>query len=122
MNMTDSIKTVLSKYAVFEGRASRPEYWWWSLAICLVGAICGLLGETGTVISGTISVATLIPGLAVGTRRLHDIGKSGWNLLVGLIPLVGFVILILWLAKPSMAGDNQYGPMPRWDGNGKDII
>jgi uncharacterized membrane protein YhaH (DUF805 family) len=64
-------------------------------------------------LSGLYSLAILVPSLAVGVRRLHDINKSGWSLLIGLIPLVGFIILILWLAKDSDAGDNTYGPNPK---------
>ncbi len=76
----------------------------------VVGALCNALGKVGIWIQIVWIVAILVPSLAVGVRRLHDIGKSGWNWFIGLIPIVGAIILIIWWAKPGEEGENQYGP------------
>ena len=118
----ESIQTVFQKYAVFEGRARRSEYWWFELAYCIVSAVLSGLstafggGGASTVIgiiSGIIGLAVIVPSLAVGCRRLHDIGKSGWWQLIALVPCVGSIILIVWFAKDSDPGDNAYGANPK---------
>lgn len=103
---------ILKNYVNFEGRASRPEFWWFFLFNFLVGCILGLLGKAGTVLSSIWSLAILLPQLGLGVRRLHDINKSGWYWLVGLIPIVGWILLIYWWAQPGDATENQYGPVP----------
>lgn len=101
---------VLKKYAVFEGRASREEFWVYTLVNFIVSLILHMvLGVVGAI----YSLAVLVPSLAVGARRLHDTGRSGWLLLVGLIPLVGIIILIVFWVQDSQAGSNQYGPNPK---------
>ncbi|NND08827.1 MAG: DUF805 domain-containing protein [Saprospiraceae bacterium] len=119
MNGFDYFKLALSKYAIFEGRSRRSEYWYFVLFNILAGIAAGIVDEFfGFPVIGTIvSLALFIPGLAVGVRRLHDIGKSGWNLLFILIPLVGLIILLVWLCKDSEAGSNKYGPNPKGEGN-----
>ncbi len=109
-NIIACIKSVFQKYATFEGRSSRPEFWWFYLLCLVINLIFGALGKAGIWINVIWSVAILIPSLAVGTRRLHDIGKSGWYLLIALIPIVGAIILIIWWAKPGEEGENKYGP------------
>lgn len=106
MNFQEAIQTCFKKYADFNGRASRSEYWWWALFNLIIGMISGLaLGET----LGTIaSLALLLPSLAVAARRLHDIGKSGWFLLLALIPLIGGLVLLYWFVQPSGEA-NQFG-------------
>jgi len=109
--------TALQKYAVFGGRARRKEYWYFVLFNFLIslilGFIDGLLGltlEGGLgVLGGIYSLAVLIPGIAVTIRRLHDTGRSGWWLLLVFIPLVGPIILIVFLVGGSQPGTNQYG-------------
>jgi uncharacterized membrane protein YhaH (DUF805 family) len=112
---------VLKKYTVFDGRAGRPEYWYFVLFSVIVSIVLGILdGLLGTVSSGVhvgllggiYSLAVLCPNIGVGIRRLHDINRSGWWLLIGLIPLVGWIILIVWAATESDSGANQYGPGP----------
>ncbi len=98
MTFGESISTCFSKYATFEGRASRSEYWWFCLFALLGSLATGMVSE---VLSGLFSLAILLPSLAVGARRLHDIDKSGWFLLVGLVPLVGWIILIVWAVQES---------------------
>lgn len=101
MNFQQSIKLCFSKYADFNGRASRPEYWWFALFIFLGGAILSMVGN---VLPGVFAVATLLPSLAVAARRLHDTERSGWWLLIGLLPMVGFIVLIVFLAQKSVVG------------------
>jgi uncharacterized membrane protein YhaH (DUF805 family) len=107
---------VLRKYAVFSGRARRMEYWMFvlfNLIIALVlGAIDGLLGIQG-VLGGLYSLAVLIPSLAVAVRRLHDTNRSGWWILINLIPVIGWIIFIIFAVQDSQPGPNQYGPNPK---------
>ena len=104
-----SVETVVFKnYVNFEGRATRPEYWWFTLAYAIVNIILSLIPRVGSVLSGILALAVLIPSIGVGVRRLHDINKSGWWLLLSFIPIVGAIILILWLVKPSDNGENTY--------------
>lgn len=96
MTFGESIQTCFSKYADFTGRASRSEYWWWFLFVFLATMAASVVNDK---ISALFSIAVLLPGLAVGTRRLHDIDKSGWFQLLFLIPLIGWIILIYWAAQ-----------------------
>jgi uncharacterized membrane protein YhaH (DUF805 family) len=113
---------VLRKYAQFEGRAHRTEFWLFvlvnvaiSLALGILDAILGTRGDFGGLLQGVYGLAVLIPSLAVGARRLHDIGRSGWWQLLLLIPLVGLIILIVWWAKEGDKAPNDHGPDP-WAG------
>ena len=109
---------ILKNYVNFQGRANRAEFWWLFLFNFLVGFVLGILGQIGkigvvfTILSYIYSLAVLLPGLGVSVRRLHDINKSGWYILIGLIPIVGGIILIIWLAKEGDKTENQYGPVP----------
>jgi uncharacterized membrane protein YhaH (DUF805 family) len=98
MNFVDAIKTCFTKYADFKGCATRPEFWWWVL-FTIVGSMA--LGVIHGGISAAFSIATLIPSIAVCSRRLHDVDKSGWMQLIGLIPLVGWIVVIYWCAQPG---------------------
>ena len=121
MNMMQSISTVFSKYITFAGRAQRSEYWWFTLFV-IIGSIVAASFDTvlgsmnftyGTGVIGVIfSLVTFLPVWAVEVRRLHDIGKSGWWLLLILIPLIGAIILLIWLIRKGTEGDNAYGPDP----------
>ncbi|MBO0842713.1 MAG: DUF805 domain-containing protein [Nocardioides sp.] len=97
------------KYATFEGRASRSEFWWVALFIWVVEGILGSLSRSSTVftvIYAIVGLAVIVPYLAVGARRLHDTGRSGWWWLIGLIPCVGTIILIVfWAGGPKPEGD-----------------
>lgn len=108
-------------YCNFDGRASRSKYWWFclfsvcvSVVLSIVCAILGVMGHfgsiLGSIISGVVSLALLLPGLGLCVRRLHDIDKSGWWLLIACIPLVN-LLLIYWYVQPSGPA-NQYGPVP----------
>ncbi len=112
----------LKKYAEFQGRAQRKEYWMFTLfnflAMVLLGAVGALLGGggeggLGDVLQGLYGLGVLVPGIAVTVRRLHDIGKSGWWGLVALIPLIGSLILIYFAVKDSQPETNEYGPNPK---------
>ena len=112
----------LQHYAEFNGRARRSEYWYFVLFNLVISFV---IGFTFGVIAGLLdmpalanlaylwSLAMFIPGLAVSVRRLHDIGRSGWWLLLSLIPLVGAIILIIWYCTDSQPGANQYGSNPK---------
>ncbi len=106
---------VLKKYAVFSGRARRMEYWYFMLFNIIIAAVLSWIDNlVGTyVLSGLYSLAVLLPEIGVGVRRLHDTGRSGWWLLIGLIPLIGTIILIIYFVYDSQEGTNQYGPSPK---------
>ena len=107
---------VLKQYAVFDGRARRKEFWMFALfnfvisaALGLVGRIVGLEGA----LQGLYALGVLIPALAVSVRRLHDTGRNGWMLLIALVPLVGWLIVLYFLAQPGATATNSYGPDPK---------
>jgi uncharacterized membrane protein YhaH (DUF805 family) len=109
---------VLKKYAVFSGRARRQEYWMFFLFNVIISIVLAVVGRViGFAALGAIySLAVFLPGLGVAVRRLHDIGRSGWAILIALIPLVGTIILIVWLASEGKPEENQYGPNPKYSG------
>jgi uncharacterized membrane protein YhaH (DUF805 family) len=117
MGFQDAVATCFRQYAVFEGRARRSEYWWFFLFNVLMQGATGLLdaalfgGGTG-VVNGLYTLAVLLPGLGVAVRRLHDTGRSGWWLLVSLVPLLGFILLLIWFCKPGDIGPNRFGSDP----------
>jgi uncharacterized membrane protein YhaH (DUF805 family) len=107
---------VLKNYAGFTGRARRTEYWMFvlfNLIITIVLDVIGTVIKLGNILGALYGLAVLIPSLAVGVRRLHDTGRSGWWLLIALIPLVGAIILIVFLATEGEPGENAYGPNPK---------
>lgn len=136
MNFQDAIKTCFQKYVDFNGRAARPEFWWFILFSYLVSAVLGVISDT---LSSVFSLAMLLPSLAVGARRLHDINKTGWLQLawyvgviagaiitagavlsgkyafiaLGALVILATVAYMIYLAvKEGDAGDNNYGPPP----------
>ena len=107
MNFLKSIETCFLKYVDFNGRASRSEYWWFML-FC---TICWIVGfALGPVIELVITFGLLLPALAACCRRLHDIDKSGWLQLIQIIPLVGWIVLIVWCATEGQKKKNKFGP------------
>ena len=102
MNFGQAISTCFAKYATFSGRASRPEFWWFFLFQILVSIAASMLGD---VVAGLVSLAVLLPALAVGARRLHDIGKSGWWQLI-MLTVIGLLLLIYWWVQPA-SGDTS---------------
>lgn len=115
MTPVESVKSVLSNYATFSGRARRSEYWYFALAMIVLNGVLSLLGDSTPVVtlSGIIALALVIPQLAVGARRLHDTGRSGWWQLISLIPIVGWIVLIVFFAQDGEKGSNKYGPSPK---------
>lgn len=109
MTFTESIKRCFAKYADFNGRARRPEYWWFCLFLFLLSVVTGVVSEALNVIVG---LATIIPSLAVGARRLHDTSRSGWWQLLWIIPVIGWIVVIVFLAQEGESTDNQFGAVP----------
>jgi uncharacterized membrane protein YhaH (DUF805 family) len=113
---------VLKKYAEFNGRARRKEYWFFFLISTVISIILAVIDSfTGTIseeaglglLSGIYALAVLIPGLSVTVRRLHDTDRSGWWILIGLIPIIGGIALLIFMVLDSTPGGNQYGPNPK---------
>lgn len=96
MTFGESISTCFSKYAAFEGRASRSEYWWWFLFTFLASGATGIISDK---LSAIFSLLVLLPSLAVGARRLHDTDRSAWFLLLWFVPIIGWIILIVWFIQ-----------------------
>jgi uncharacterized membrane protein YhaH (DUF805 family) len=115
MGMPDAVRSVLTKYADFSGRARRSEYWWFYLAYILASIVASLIDQAigFPLFQIILGLGLLIPSLAVGVRRLHDTGRSGWWLLIGLVPLVGIIVLIVFFCTDSQPGTNKYGPSPK---------
>ncbi len=113
--------SVIKKYVTFEGRARRKEYWIFflfnlifSIAASILDRLFHTMSAQGTgLISSLYSLFVLLPGIAVAIRRLHDISKSGWYILIGLIPIIGWIWCIILLATDSDPGANKYGPNPK---------
>ena len=114
--------TAIKKYAVFSGRSGRKEYWYFILfyfiiyiALMLIERAAGTgHARSGVgILAGIYSLALLIPSIAVAVRRLHDTDRSGWWLLIGFIPLIGSIVLIVFLVLDGTAGTNRFGPNPK---------
>jgi len=120
MTFPDAVKVCLSKYADFSGRARRSELWYfvlWTFLASIVASILDVIlgtrwGSGSGLIETVCSLALLLPSLAVGARRLHDISRSGWWLLFGLVPCAGLIVLVVFFVLDSHP-DNQYGPSPK---------
>lgn len=121
MRMVDAVGRGLSNYATFSGRAARPEYWWWFLAVVLGSLVFSLIdgavfgsaeadGAPVQVFGPIFAVAILLPTLAVGARRLHDTDRSAWWLLLGLVPVLGTLVLLVFYVLPGTPGENRFGP------------
>jgi len=110
---------VLKDYVAFTGRARRQEYWMFTLFNVIASIVLSII-ETAiginSVLTGIYSLAVLLPSLGVSARRLHDTGRSGWWLLIGLIPLIGAIILLVFMCQDSQ-DDNKYGANPKASGN-----
>jgi uncharacterized membrane protein YhaH (DUF805 family) len=121
VSFQEAVGTVLrQKYATFHGRARRSEFWFFVLFSAIARTIADVIdavihtgnSTTGGLVSTLVELALLVPTLAVGARRLHDTGRSGWWWLIALIPFVGIIVLIVFWVQDSR-GDNQYGPNPK---------
>ena len=109
-----AISSGFSNYANFSDRASRSEYWFWVLFVLIADvvaiAIDAAIGKQ--IITSLFGLAVLLPGLGVTVRRLHDLDRTGWSIFLGLIPLVGAIILIIWFCSKGTDGPNRFGPDP----------
>ena len=117
MSFADAIRSVFSQYVWFTGRARRSEFWYWTLFQIILGIIASILDRAAFdrnngAFSAVVGLALLLPSLAVAVRRLHDSGRTGWWLLIGLIPVIGTIVLIIFYVQDSQ-GDNKYGPSPK---------
>lgn len=127
MTFTESVRTVLAKYATFDGRAARSEYWWFALFVLLASIPLAFIDQmivapglgyesfkesTPQFVSWLFSLAMFLPSIAVAVRRMHDLGKSGWWVLIVLIPILGVLIMIYWFVQRGTEGANDYGPDP----------
>jgi|ETNmetMinimDraft_11_1059920.scaffolds.fasta_scaffold19023_2 uncharacterized membrane protein YhaH (DUF805 family) len=113
INFFQSIKICFQKFFIFKGRASRSEYWWFYLFYIVTGTIPSFIPNELVMAFGWIMIILLlIPSLAVIVRRLHDINKSGWFILVSLIPLVGAIILLVKTIEKGTLGKNRFGEYP----------
>lgn len=109
-------RALKQNYCNFSGRASRSEFWWFVLFNFILSAVISIVfcwsQDTMNVITGLVNLALLLPSLGLAVRRLHDIGKSGWWIFISLIPIVGWILLIVWYCKDSQMETNEYGPVP----------
>jgi uncharacterized membrane protein YhaH (DUF805 family) len=120
MNFIEAIKSGFRNYVGFRGRAARSEYWFWVLFVILLSIVAWLIdmtlfgfNTTGVnPVSVIAALATFLPGLAMSIRRLHDIDRSGWWVLLGLIPLIGWIVLIVWACQRGTVGANRFGSDP----------
>jgi uncharacterized membrane protein YhaH (DUF805 family) len=118
MGFGEAISAGFSNYFNFSGRAARSAYWYFVLFLFIMGLVTAVLDlilfgtETIGPLNGIFGLATIVPHFAVLVRRLHDIGRSGWWVLLSLIPIIGWIVLIYWACQPSMPQQNEYGPAP----------
>ncbi|MFY9892881.1 MAG: DUF805 domain-containing protein [Xanthobacteraceae bacterium] len=114
MNFGQAISSGFSNYVNFSDRAIRSEYWYWVLFVCLAEVVTSIIDYAigFQVTTGLFGLAVILPGLAVSVRRLHDLDRTGWWLLLGFIPLIGSIILIVWFCTRGTPGPNRFGPDP----------
>jgi uncharacterized membrane protein YhaH (DUF805 family) len=114
MNMGEAVRSVLTQYATFSGRSPRSEFWYWVLATTIAGIVLGgfdtLIGMGNSMpVSSLLGLAILIPNIAVSVRRLHDTDRSGWWLLIILVPIVGWLVLLWFYIQKGTEGTNRFG-------------
>jgi uncharacterized membrane protein YhaH (DUF805 family) len=126
MNFVEAVRAGFNNYANFSGRAMRSEYWWWVVFVWIAGFVANIIDSAlgwrvyETTVNGIqqgsgpiaaiVGLALLIPGLAVAVRRLHDTSRSGWWLLLVIIPVIGWIVLIFFFATSGTPGANRFGP------------
>ncbi|WP_175947934.1 DUF805 domain-containing protein [Burkholderia pyrrocinia] len=118
MGFFDAIRSAFSKYASFEGRARRSEYWYFYLFTTLVNMAAQVVGIAlntqllPVILMCLILVGILLPSLAVSVRRLHDVDRSGWFILIAFVPVIGGIVLLIWSCSRGTIGVNRFGPDP----------
>jgi uncharacterized membrane protein YhaH (DUF805 family) len=113
------VRRCFALYATFTGRARRSEFWFFWLFNLLANGVAAILDAAlfnGAPLNAIVSLVLLVPNIAVAVRRLHDVGRSGWWLLMMLVPLVGIVVLVIWYISQGEHGPNRFGPDPRGGG------
>ena len=112
------LSCITTNYVGFSGRARRAEYWYYTLFVIIISIAANLIsiaitkpGDVG-VLSIVVALALFLPGIAVGVRRLHDTGRSGWWMLIPLLPIIGSIILLVFFVFRGDESDNEYGPDP----------
>ena len=113
MTFAEAIKDGFGKYVTFSGRSSRSAYWYWALFGFIVAVVATIidLAIGSRIVSLLATLALLLPGLAVGFRRLHDTGRTAWWILIALVPFIGFIVLLVFMLQPS-DGPNRFGDRP----------
>ncbi|BAE53055.1 DUF805 domain-containing protein [Paramagnetospirillum magneticum] len=116
MDFITAVKTNLSKYATFQGRAIRSEYWFFNLFYFIVSMIFSVIAGAAdgalSVLPVVLLIGLFVPSLAVSVRRLHDVDKSGWWMLIFLVPIIGFILMLVWFCKRGTEGANRFGDDP----------
>lgn len=120
MSFGQAITLGFRRYVAFHGRSARWEYWYWTLFVLLLSLGLGVLDvaifgdsyQTVAPLQAIGGIVTLLPNISISVRRLHDIGRSGWWLLLIFVPLIGMIVLLIWFATRGNAGPNRYGPDP----------
>lgn len=110
MNFREAVRLCFSNYINADGRAPRWEYWYWVLFVLIVNVIMEVLFPAPLI--GLVSLALAPPGICVGIRRLHDLGKTGWWILFIMIPVIGWIVGIYWFVHKGDDGQNAYGADP----------
>lgn len=110
------VNAIQQNYCNFSGRASRSEFWWYQLFTFILGILVEIVfcwsQNAMSIASGIIALGLLLPNLGICVRRLHDIGKSGWWIFISLIPVIAWILLLVWYCKDSQMEPNEYGPVP----------
>ena len=114
MGFGQAISAGFSKYVNFRDRACRSEYWYWTLFTIIASIAAGIIDLTLNTqfVTALFSLVTIIPTLAIAIRRLHDLDRTGWWILLGFIPLIGWIILLIWYIDKGTDGPNRFGPDP----------
>jgi uncharacterized membrane protein YhaH (DUF805 family) len=117
MQFTDAVRSVIvERYADFQGRAQRSEFWWFALFYFLLSLAVGMVGAASDTLGGilnvVVSLGLLLPSLAVSIRRLHDTDRTGWWILLYLLPVIGTIVLIIFFVQRGTVGHNRFGPDP----------
>ena len=127
LSLGEALNSVFSNYANFSGRARRSEYWWFTGLIAIISLLFNFMqiamlmqGDNSLytlfqIVSVVFGLGTFLPILSVTVRRFHDIGKSGWNWLWGLIPLIGWIMVLVWMCQDSDVVANEYGESPKYN-------
>jgi uncharacterized membrane protein YhaH (DUF805 family) len=110
------IDVVTKKYATFTGRAHRTEYWMFVLVYIVIAIVVSVVDgilKTGGILGGLLGLALLVPSIAVAVRRLHDTSRTGWWVLIALVPVIGFIVALVFMCLDGTPGSNEYGPNPK---------